>query len=326
MDAMRVAAHLHIPFHTIDLSKEYEREVVDYMVREYREGRTPNPDVMCNKYIKFGGLFDWAMKQGFEYVATGHYARVERCQENKEVTESHVAPCNLKHETCKLLCGIDAGKDQSYFLWTLTQRHLTHTLFPVGRFEKPYVRELAKKFDLPTAQKKDSQGVCFLGKIDMKEFLQHYISPQEGAVLDTDGRIIGTHDGAMFVTLGQRHGFEVTAHSSDTPPQYVVAKDIEHNTVTVAPHAVEEGRGVQSIYLDAVNWIGDVPPVTCMARLRYRQPLFSMILKEVSNTTATAVLDIPQDYVPVGQSLVIYDGDECCGGGVISGVYNGDTL
>jgi tRNA-specific 2-thiouridylase len=155
-DAMRVAATLHIPFHTIDLSKEYEKNVVTYLIDEYRQGRTPNPDVMCNKHIKFGGFFDWAMKRGFDYVATGHYARV---QEREGVFE--------------LLAGVDTNKDQTYFLWTLTQEHLAHTLFPIGQFEKPRVRELAEKYFLPTATKKDSQGICFLGKVNMKEFLSH---------------------------------------------------------------------------------------------------------------------------------------------------------
>ncbi len=164
LDAMRVCAKLNIPFYTLDLEKEYKKEVVDYMIEEYKNGRTPNPDVMCNKYIKFGGFFDWAMSQGADFVATGHYARL-----------------NKEHE---LVAGRDSNKDQSYFLWTLTKEQLSKTLFPVGDIEKTEVRKLAKKFGLPTAEKKDSQGLCFIGKVDMAEFLHHFIETKPGPVLN----------------------------------------------------------------------------------------------------------------------------------------------
>jgi tRNA-specific 2-thiouridylase len=309
-DAMRVAAHLRIPFRTIDLSKEYERDVVDYLVAEYAAGRTPNPDVMCNKYIKFGGLFNWAMDAGFDFVATGHYARVAHEKRGSETIH-------------QLLAGKDTNKDQTYFLWTLTQHHLAHTLFPVGEHEKPRVREFARAFGLPTAQKKDSQGVCFLGKIDMKEFLQHYIPSKKGAVLDTHGNRIGIHDGATYVTLGQRHGFTVTVHQPNMPPLYVIAKDVDANTVTVAPqqsaNEVAANETSQRITLTDVNWVSGHPPVgnTCEARLRYRQKLFSVVFEETTQNTAVVVATTVQPYVPSGQSLVLYNGEVCLGGGVI---------
>lgn len=352
-DAMRVAAQLNIPFHTIDLSHEYERDVVKYFVTEYQAGRTPNPDVMCNKYVKFGAFFDQAMLQGFDYVATGHYARVhasgnqEAGFKNQEtnssasflrkqefhteipafggmteypdgIKETHYS---LQPTTHHLLTGIDAGKDQTYFLWTLTQQHLAHTLFPVGDLEKSQVRTLAVQYGLPTATKKDSQGVCFLGKIDMKKFLEHYIDREPGKVLDAQGQVVGTHDGAVFYTLGQRHGFTVTAHAPDTQPHYIVAKDISTNTLTVAPRKTKTGTEQHltvSAELTNCNWIANVIPTNCHARFRYRQPLQTVQVDYSTDTTATITFATPQPYVPEGQSLVLYNGEECLGGGVIA--------
>jgi len=303
-DAMRVAATLHIPFHTIDLSHEYEKNVVEYLIAEYREGRTPNPDVMCNKYIKFGGFFDWAMEHGFEYVATGHYARITKADE--------YAPYLLRK-------GVDTNKDQTYFLWTLTQKHLAHTLFPVGSFEKPHVRELAQKYNLPTATKKDSQGICFLGKVNMKEFLSHYIESKQGEVLNTEGDIIGIHDGAVFVTLGQRHGFTLYQTSPSSPPLYVIDKDIVSNTVTVAPEFLTKEGGGKEMILKDMNWISGKPPIECEARLRYRQPLFPVTVQNCKETQCTVIPLTPQSFIQAGQSVVLYQGEVCLGGGIILG-------
>lgn len=304
-DAMRVAAQLHIPFHTVDLSKEYEENVAHYFIEEYKKGRTPNPDVMCNKYIKFGGFFDWARERGFDYVATGHYARVAAIEaDGKQVKQ--------------LLAGVDTNKDQSYFLWNLTQEHLVHTLFPVGELTKPEVRAKATQFNLPTAQKKDSQGICFLGKVDMKEFLSHYIDIKPGAVLDEEGRVIGEHDGAVFLTLGQRHGFTVFQKTPDSQPHYVVAKDSEHNTVTVSENRnVQDVSQTQAIHLEHVNWISGQFTGFCEARLRYRQPLFPVEVTQVTETQCVVTPKIPERFVPSGQSMVLYNGNICLGGGVI---------
>ncbi len=313
LDALRVAELLHIPFHTVDLSNEYEREVVQYLVREYEAGRTPNPDVMCNKHIKFGAFFDWAMEHGYAHVATGHYARIAHTTECDGLTGP------------QLLCGVDTEKDQTYFLWTLTSAHLTRTLFPVGALTKSQVRLEAERLHLPTAKKKDSQGVCFLGKIDMREFLQHYIPPQTGAVLDRSGTVIGTHEGAVFSTLGQRHGFEVRQHGPNDPPLYVVAKNVSANTITVAPRVETSEAGgtwkTDTVHLSDLHWISDVPkrtfPLSCKARFRYRQPLIPVTVNSDGEVEATVDLGEPQAYVAPGQSLVFYDNAICLGGGVI---------
>jgi tRNA-specific 2-thiouridylase len=296
LDAMRVAAKLDIPFVTLDLEKEYKEEVVDYMIREYRAGRTPNPDVMCNRYVKFGGFFNWAMKQGADYVATGHYAQIQNG---------------------KLVAGNDANKDQSYFLWTLTKDQLSKTLFPVGNIEKSEVRKLANKFDLPNADKKDSQGLCFIGKIDIKDFLSHYIESKKGPVLDEKGSVIGEHNGAFFYTIGERHGFVITKKSPHDQPYYVIAKNIERNTITVANKATDGAlpNGITSVTLSNVNWNqGSIPVnVKLLARSRYREEL-----QEISFINQEhATFAIPQHTLSSGQSLVVYDRNICLGGGVI---------
>jgi tRNA-specific 2-thiouridylase len=303
-DAMRVSAQLGIPFHTIDLSNAYEEEVVQYMIHSYECGYTPNPDVMCNKYIKFGGLYDWAMEQGFDYIATGHYARTRK-----------------DGDAVRLLSGKDKQKDQTYFLWTLTDTQLAHVLFPVGEYQKSAVRERAMLYNLSTAQKKDSQGICFLGKVDMKEFLSHYTTARAGLVLDTRGEIIGKHDGALFFTLGQRHGFTIYQRTPHTPPLYVIDKNIEQNTITVASTQEAHERAPNTIALKDVHFIQSTyshDARTCMARIRYRQPLFEVTLEKREGTTYTATVAQPQPYVSPGQSMVFYDGDVCLGGGIVS--------
>lgn len=293
LDAMRVAAQLDIPFITLDLEKEYKEQVVDYMVAEYRSGRTPNPDVMCNRFVKFGGFYDWAMKRGADFVATGHYARIENG---------------------KLMMGDDQNKDQTYFLWTLTAEQLKHVLFPVGNIEKPEVRKLAKKFKLATADKKDSQGLCFIGKIDVKEFLSHYIEEKRGDVVNEKGEVIGHHDGAFFYTIGERHGFTITKKTPYDEPLYVFAKDIEKNTISVSSKD-ELPNGKTSLQLTVVNWIGRTIPVgrKLQARSRYREALQEVVISDQNAVTFSE----PQFTLSSGQSLVVYDGKECLGGGII---------
>lgn len=306
-DAMRVAAHLGIPFVTLDLEQEYKKEVVDYMIAEYKAGRTPNPDVMCNKYVKFGGFFDWAMKQGADYVATGHYAQINY---KSQVT-------NYKSSAYELMVSRDSNKDQTYFLWTLTQEHLAKTLFPIGHLEKSEVRKLATTFKLPTAQKKDSQGLCFIGTIDVKEFLSRYIPIKKGVVLNTAGTVIGEHDGAFFYTIGERHGFTITAKTPHDQAVFVVAKDIEANTITVAPKNAggELPYARTSVTVRDVNWnqgaiLLDTP---LTARSRYRAPL-----QKIRFTSSDTIeFDVPQSDISPGQSVVVYDGDVCLGGGSI---------
>lgn len=324
LDAMRVASHLHIPFHTVDLSRMYEQEVVEYFVREYKAGRTPNPDVMCNKVVKFGGLLAWALERGFDAIATGHYVRIERA-ESKDENDA------VEHSPTRLLCGVDTQKDQSYFLWTLTQSQLSHAMFPVGGYTKPEVRDVARRYGLPTMAKKDSQGICFLGTIDMHDFLSHYLPSVQGFVLNEEGVQIGHHDGAVFFTLGQRHGFTVTSNTPHRTPLYVVAKNIDENTITVAPRErmahMHAQQGIQQrITLISCNWIsgntpdksGDITHV--QARFRYRQPLFPVTLLSVSEDKATVLVSGSDTPIPPGQSLVCYAGGVCLGGGIIDTV------
>lgn len=302
-DAMRVCAQLDIPFETLDLEKEYKEGVVDYMVAEYKVGRTPNPDVMCNRQVKFGAFLSYARECGADFIATGHYAQnVFNADSNKY----------------ELLAGEDGEKDQSYFLWTLTQEDLRSILFPVGHLQKTQVRALAEKFDLPTALKKDSQGLCFMGKLDMKEFLSNFLSRKEGALVDNKGRKIGTHDGALFYTLGQRHGF--TAASS--VPQYVVAKDMDANTVTVAPEPMIKAIG-GTFKLKETNWITATPNPTkeYSARNRYRQELFPCRIIASEHEAIVTFTDATT-FAPPGQSFVAFQkrgaGFLCMGGGVIA--------
>ena len=299
-DAMRVCAHLEIPFLECDAEEAYKKGVADYMIEEYRKGNTPNPDVMCNREVKFGVFWDFARVHGADYIATGHYTQV--------------SSKGLNSENNKLLKGRDASKDQSYFLWTLTQKDLSHTLFPIGHLKKTQVRKLAEKYKLPTATKKDSQGVCFLGPLDMKDFLAHFIKPKKGDVLDEKGKIIGYHDGAVFFTLGERHGFIVTKHFSDSNPLYIIAKDINKNTITVSSKKNYVLRDTDnSFQLRNTNWdsgaLGEHKKYT--AQIRYHGEQLSCTLEN-----SKIIFDKPT-LVSSGQSIVVYDDDVCLGGGVV---------
>jgi tRNA-specific 2-thiouridylase len=306
LDAMRVAAVLGIPFHTLDLSGVYKREVAEYMLAEYKIGRTPNPDIMCNRKVKFDAFWAWAQAQGADAIATGHYARIKETLTNKR----------------ELLRGVDASKDQSYFLWTLTQDDLAHTYFPIGELEKTEVRKRAEHYALPTAQKKDSQGICFLGEVDMKEFLGHYIEKEQGDVLNTASEVIGTHDGAHLYTLGERRNFEVHAQSPEQKPLFVIAKDIEANTITVAEKALDGSlpNAVLEISISETHWV--ISPLeketTLTAQFRYQQKPQLCSIQDISDTTATVIFEEPQSSVASGQSLVVYDGAVCLGGGVVA--------
>ncbi len=303
LDAMRICAKLNIPFFTLNLEKEYKKDVVDYMIAEYELGRTPNPDVMCNKYVKFGGFFDWAIGKGADYIATGHYAKVEE-----------------KDRKYNLIAGDDKNKDQSYFLWTLTQKQLSKTLFPVGNIEKPEVRKIADKYGLSTAIKKDSQGLCFIGKIDIKDFLKNFIKEKAGDVLNEKGEIIGKHEGVFYLTLGQRHGFDITKKAPDDGPYYILEKDIQKNTIIVSQKSTTESDESKIVKLEKVNWIsGDEPDLAkkYSARLRYRQPLEECEISKIGISFELHFTN-PQKAITIGQSAVIYDNEVCLGGGIIN--------
>ncbi|MBI3306158.1 tRNA 2-thiouridine(34) synthase MnmA [Candidatus Nomurabacteria bacterium] len=340
-DAMRVAAFLDIPFLSFDLEDAYKREVADYMIREYKAGRTPNPDVMCNKEVKFGAFLKKALSMGADFVATGHYARnfflsplTRGRLRGGEFRSTSPRPSPYKGEgaTYNLQKGIDPSKDQSYFLWTLDQEQLKHILFPIGHLRKQDVRKLAKKFGLPVAEKKDSQGICFLGDIDLKEFLKHYIKEKKGKVLNEKGNEVGHHDGAVFYTFGERHGFTVTNKNPDDGPYYIVGKDIKKNILTVSQDrarkrpdlknskrfGLEEARN-SILELENTNWISQIPKEdkTYKAQIRYHGEFLPCKVICGSKASAEVIFEKPVLVAP-GQSCVIYNKDVCLGGGVVA--------
>lgn len=304
--AMRVCATLGVPFITLDCEAEYKKEVVDYMIAEYKAGRTPNPDVFCNKYVKFGVFLKKALAMGADFVATGHYAQ------------------NIKRDTFELHESVDDNKDQSYFLYTLNQEQLSHTLFPIGHMTKPEVRKLAEKFNLPTATKKDSQGLCFIGKVDMKDFLAHFIEAKPGNILNIKGEIVGVHDGAIFYTIGARRGFTITKKSPDDPRFFVVAKDLEKNTITVADKELEPEvvYSINEIVVPDMHFINGISPketFECEVRIRYRQQKQKCTVSK-ENDGYHIVFKEPLNGIALGQSAVLYDGTLCLGGGIIEKV------
>lgn len=313
-DAMRVAAHLDIPFLTFDLEKVYKKEVADYMVREYKSGRTPNPDVMCNKEVKFGAFLKKALATGADFVATGHYAQIGYSLKgigNRK--KSYLQPTTYNLKTSP-----DGTKDQSYFLWTLNQKQLQRIIFPIGHLKKTEVRKLAGKFKLPVAKKHDSQGICFLGAVDLKEFLKHYIKEKKGNVLNSDGKIIGRHNGAAFYTLGERHGFTITQKNPDDKPYYIVGKDVKKNILIVSQDKNYHSNILTNIGIVNTNWINKIPDgkKTYTGQIRYHGELLPCRVRIVRQGLTTIKFTKPV-LVASGQSCVIYDKDVCLGGGVV---------
>jgi len=300
LDAMRAAAHLEIPFLTLDAAEEYRRDVGEYFIGEYKKGRTPNPDVMCNRYVKFGAFWRFAKENGADYIATGHYARVVEVNGRRQLHR-----------------GVDSTKDQSYFLWTLTEEDLSHTLFPIGDTPKEKVRAEAAVAGLPTATRKDSQGICFLGHVDIPEFIGHFVDLKEGNVLGQSGQIIGKHQGALVYTIGQRHGFSVSTADGETKPYFVVSKDIVRNTITVSTEPASL-RSEDKLLLEEPNFIDSMSAhkTQVEAQIRYRQKPF---LVEIENIGGSLNLNTLSDASKPdsGQSVVFYDGDRLVGGAVI---------
>ncbi|MCF7843337.1 tRNA 2-thiouridine(34) synthase MnmA [Candidatus Gracilibacteria bacterium] len=293
LDAMRVASLLDIPFITLDLEKEYKEGVIDYMIQEYKDGRTPNPDVMCNREVKFGAFYKWAKKQDKDAcVATGHYAQIENNQLKKSV---------------------DENKDQTYFLWTLTSDILSSVIFPIGSIQKSEVRLLAEKFNLPVASKRDSQGLCFVGTIDIKTLLKNYIEEKTGEVKDEKGEVIGKHEGVMFYTIGERHGFVITKKGTDDAPYFVISKDFNSNTLIVSSLPPKEKQG-GVISVTSTNFTSKIKKGEIYdVRARYRAPLSKVEVIDDNNVKV-----VEGDIVQAkGQSLVFYDGNICIGGGII---------
>jgi tRNA-uridine 2-sulfurtransferase len=341
-DAMLVAQKLEIPFQTVDLSSEYKERIVDYMFQEYKMGRTPNPDVLCNREIKFDVFLKIAMRLGADYVATGHYCR-------KGILESD------KNEIYQLLSGKDPNKDQSYFLCQLSQEQLSKTLFPIGELMKSEVRKIAAEQELITAEKRDSQGLCFIGKVRLPEFLQQQLKPKEGVIIEvpseypayekkipefgsreeeftylstkyeyqtTDGKVIGTHQGAHFFTKGQRKGLAV---GGTKDPLFVIDTDVEHNVIYTGQGKSHPGLYRRGLFVkkDEIHWIrtdkelhlNESREVT--ARIRYRQPLEKAVLHRV-DSGLYVIFDNPQSAITEGQFVAWYEGDELQGSGVIS--------
>lgn len=302
-DAMRIAAELDIPFLECDAEEAYKQDVAEYMIEEYRKGRTPNPDVMCNRIVKFGVFWKFAKERGANYIATGHYARILKTEKSGI-------------NTYELHCGNDKSKDQSYFLWKLENEDLSHTMFPVGHLDKDEVRKIADKAGISTAKKKDSQGVCFLGMLDMKDFLSHYIEKKKGDVLDDDGKVIGEHDGALFFTLGERHGFTISKkEGSGQKPLYVVAKDVEKNQIVVSER--NESEITQKVVIREVSvprgYVGK--EVTC--QIRYHGEFHKCQIRKISEKDFEVVFEGETPRVASGQSVVFYDGAHLLGGGVV---------
>lgn len=291
-DAMRVCAQLDIPFKMLDLEKEYKENVVDYMVSEYKKGRTPNPDVMCNAYVKFGGFYDYAIDNGADFVATGHYAQID---------------------DRGLIRGKDPKKDQSYFVWQIRKDQLDNILFPIGHIPKKYVRKIAESYNLYTAGKKDSQGLCFIGHIDLKDFLSQFIDLEPGEVINTSGEAIGDHSGALMYTEGQREGFTVYEAKE---PYFVVSKDVENNTITVSREKNNISIDINNIELGDVVLRNELPD-ECFANIRYHGDDLPCEIKKVEGDKVVCSLDIKDDLVSRGQSLVLYKDDVCLGGGII---------
>ncbi len=293
-DAKRVAVKLGIDFEMFDFEKEYFDKVVKYMIDGYEAGLTPNPDIMCNQEIKFKLFYETAKEKGADYIATGHYAQTKNGQ---------------------LLKAVDDNKDQTYFLYRVSGQSLKHTIFPIGHLTKPQVRQEAKKRGLVTANKKESMGICFVGKVGIREFLSQYVQTKPGPIIEQNGLQIGEHDGAIFYTIGQRHGLNVGGGL----PYYVTGKDMKSNTVYVSSDITDSKLWTKDIELNSCNWINKPPKKDekLVMRHRHRAELVNCDIVAISNNTATIRLDEPIRAITPGQSAVIYNDDICIGGGII---------
>lgn len=311
MDALAVAEKLGLECLRVDFIKEYWDHVFVSFLEEYKKGRTPNPDILCNKYVKFDAFLNFAMSKGFDMVATGHYAQVEH-----------------KDEESILLRGADANKDQTYFLCQITQDALSKTLFPIGHLTKPQVRAIAEKYDLVVAKKKDSTGICFIGERNFRAFLSNYLPAKEGDIMDIQTHeIVGRHQGVLYYTIGQRRGMGI---GGDHGPYFVVGKDVQKNILFVSSKDDEKWLGCETCIVSGVNWFSAVKPqgeYACTAKFRYRQQDNTVHLRFIDETTVFVSCDPLVMAVTPGQEAVFYQGEICLGGGVIEEVfYHGESL
>ncbi|WP_425446417.1 tRNA 2-thiouridine(34) synthase MnmA [Dethiothermospora halolimnae] len=304
-DVRAVCNQLDIPYYIVNFEREYWDKVFTYFLNEYRDGRTPNPDVMCNKEIKFKAFLDHALKIGADYLATGHYARLE-----------------YTNDEYKLLKGVDKNKDQTYFLCALNQTQLSKSMFPLGGLTKSEVREIAKNKGLKTANKKDSTGICFIGERDFKEFLSNYLPAQPGEIRKYTGEVVGKHDGLMYYTLGQRRGLGIGGRGTGEP-WFVADKDLENNILYVVQGANNPKLYSYGLIATDFNWISNKDidnEFKCNAKFRYRQKDQDVKVKVTSDTTCKIIFDKPQKAITPGQAVVLYDGEVCLGGGIIDKV------
>ncbi len=306
-DAQSVCDQLGIKLHTVNFSAEYWDRVFEYFLEEYKSGRTPNPDIMCNKEIKFKAFLNYAIDLGADYIATGHYARIGT--NNHEIS---------------MLKGVDDNKDQTYFLYTLGQLQLSKTLFPVGELEKPKVRALAEKAGFTTAKKKDSTGICFIGERKFKDFLQQFLPAQPGKIVTPKGEVIGQHSGLMYYTLGQRQGLGIGGLKNfNDDPWFVVGKDLEKNQLIAGQGHNHPLLLKTELWASQLEWVSDNAPVSsrdsfvCKAKIRYRQGDQACSVTLIDSDHCHVVFDQQQRAITPGQSIVFYDGNVCLGGGII---------
>lgn len=311
-DAKKVAEHLGIELRRVDFIKEYWDHVFTYFLEEYAKGRTPNPDILCNKHIKFKAFMDYAKNIDADYIATGHYAQVVHHEGQDSV----------------MLRGVDNNKDQTYFLCQLNQKQLQYSLFPIGHMTKPQVRQLAEELDLPVAHKKDSTGICFIGERDFREFLKNYIPAKPGKMMDIESkRIVGEHQGIMYYTIGQRKGLNIGGPGE---AWFVVGKDYDHNVLYVCQGDQNQWLMSEGALITDVNWIPSHKfegELECTAKFRYRQKDNQVSIHFVDETTIYVTFHQPIKAVTPGQAAVFYNGEECLGGGTIDKVYkNGKEI
>ena len=304
-DVVAVAEQLNIPYYSINFVKEYWERVFQYFLSEYRLARTPNPDVMCNKEIKFKAFLEYAEKLGADYIATGHYARLIEDENGQKI----------------MLKGVDDNKDQTYFLSGLTQKQLEKVLFPLGEYQKSEIREIAQKYDLKTANKKDSTGICFIGERNFNEFLSKYLPAQKGDIIDIDGKKLGTHNGLMYYTIGQRKGIGLGNSKDGTgEPYFVVDKKLETNELIVA-QGDDKLLYSKALIANNFNFINPIEsPFECGVKFRYRQKDVKGIITKINDDEYRIDFEEPQRAVTLGQIAVIYKGDICLGGGTIDKV------
>lgn len=303
-DAEAVCQILDIPFHTVSFAKEYWDRVFHYFLEEYAAGRTPNPDILCNKEIKFKAFLEYALAQGADFIATGHYSRI-----------------GIHQGEYQLLRARDLNKDQSYFLYTLQSAQLAKTLFPIGDLPKPIVRKMAADAGFKNHAKKDSTGICFIGERRFKDFLGEYLLARPGNIETLDGKVIGKHNGLMFYTLGQRQGLGIGGlKDADAAPWYVIEKDIERQVLVVGQSHDHPKLLSRSLKCQQLHWVAGHPPETpfqCSAKTRYRQTDAACVVHKINDDEYEVIFETPQWAVTPGQSVVFYDGEVCLGGGVI---------